>query len=404
MYSLEFYLTITGLLLSFFFAGSEIAFTSFNKLRLDVWLKQRIPFAANAARFVKKPEEFFSTILVGNNLANILCTTFATYLLIAFYDETITWLIITAVVLFFGEILPKTLFRPVADKIILKILLLVRLFYFLLKPFITFINYFVERFLGLLRVKHTAVMTYFSRDEMKLLLHEGYGFLRPESEQKYLRNILEFSESRVREAMTPRAEMIAVSQKTRSSQIFRLMAEHRLSRIPIFKNTLDNIIGIVFMIDLLRTDAVYPREIMREVTFVPENKSCLQLLREFQTRNISSAIVLDEYGGTAGIVTVDDLIEELFGEFQQAGELTPQIRALNSFTWLVDARMELEELGELLKIDFPVIEEETLAGFLLRHLGYIPKADEVKVFKNFRIEIVQASPKKIEKVKIILDR
>jgi putative hemolysin len=158
------------------------------------------------------------------------------------------------------------------------------------------------------------------------------------------------------------------------------------------------------MVDLLRTDKTHPREIMREVSFVPENKSCLLLLREFQTRNISSAIVLDEYGGTAGIVTTDDLIEELFGEFQQAGELTPQIRALNSFTWLVDARMELDELGELLKIDFPAIEEETLAGFLLRHLGRIPKADEVKVFKNFRIEIVQASPKKIEKVKIILDR
>jgi putative hemolysin len=245
LYSLEFYLAITGLLLSFFFAGSEIAFTSFNKLRLDVWFKQRVPFAGNAARFVQKPEEFFSTILVGNNLANILCTTFATYILIAFYDETITWLIITGAVLFFGEILPKTLFRPLADKIILKILLLVRLFYFLSKPFITFINYFVERFLRLLRVKHTAVMTYFSREEMKLLLHEGYGFLRPESEQKYLRNILEFSESRVREAMTPRAEMIAASQKVKMSEILQLMADHRLSRIPIYDTTLDNIIGIV---------------------------------------------------------------------------------------------------------------------------------------------------------------
>lgn len=404
MHSLEFYLAITGLLLSFFFAGSEIAFTSFNKLRLDIWLKRQVPFAGTAARFVQKPEEFFSTILVGNNLANILCTTFATYILIAFYDETITWLIITVVVLVFGEIIPKTLFRPLADKIVLKTLFLVRLFFFLLKPFITSINYFVERFLLLLGVKHTAVMTYFSRDEMKLLIHEGYGLLRSKSEQKYIRNILEFSESRVREAMTPRAEMIAVPQKVKMSEIQQLLADNRLSRIPIYDATLDNIIGIVLMVDLLRTNKTHPRDIMREVTFVPENKSCLQLLREFQTRNISSAIVLDEYGGTAGIVTVDDLIEELFGEFQQAGELTPQIRALNSFTWLVDARMELDELGELLKIDFPVIEEETLAGFLLRQLGHIPKAGEVKVFKNFRVEIVQASPKKIEKVKIILDR
>lgn len=404
MYSLEFYLAIAGLLLSFFFAGSEIAFTSFNKLRLDVWFKQRVPFAGNATRFVQKPEEFFSTILVGNNLANILCTTFATYILIAFYDETVSWLIITGAVLFFGEILPKTLFRPIADKIILKVLLLVRLFYFLLKPFISVINYFVERFLRWLGVKYTAVMTYFSREEMKLLLHEGYDYMKSESEQKYLSNILQFTESRVREAMTHRAEMIAAPQKAKRSEILQLMADHRLSRIPIYDTTLDNIIGIVLLVDLLRTEKPYARDIMREVIFVPENKSCLQLLREFQTRNISSAIVLDEYGGTAGIVTVDDLVEELFGEFQQSGDLTPQIRALNSFTWLVDARMELDELGELLNIDFPDIEEETLAGFLLRQLGRIPKTGEVKVFNNFRVEIVQASPKKIEKVKIILDR
>lgn len=402
---MELYLAILGLILSFFFAGSEAAYTVFNKLRLDVWKKRNVKLTSNASLFVKSPEKFFSTILVGNNFANTLYTTFATVFLITYFDETLALAIITIIVLFFGEILPKSLFRSLVNFVILEALILVRVFYVILKPFITVINYFVELFLRLLNVKHQNVKRYFSREEMKLLLREGYGSSASEKpEQKYISKVLGFSESKVREAMVPRAEMITCPQNTSISTVLDLMVENRIIRIPLYDGDLDNIIGIVFMYDIMIETGISVQPFIKLARFVPDNKSCLELLKEFQSENISTAIVLDEYGGTAGIITTDDLIEEVFGEFQQIGEITPQLRALNDFTWLVDARIELDELSELLDMDFRRAESETLAGFLLDKMGRIPKVDEIEYFKNFRVEIVQASDKKIEQVKIIFDK
>jgi putative hemolysin len=401
---MEIYIAIVGLILSFFFAGSESAFTAFNKLRLEVWKKRGKRFTINASFFVKQPENFFSTILMGNNLANILYTTFATVLLIQYLNETLTWAILTAIVLFLGEILPKTLFRSVANRVVLQVLLLVRLFYIMLKPFILSINFLVEMFLKMIRVEHRDVKSYFSREEMELLLHEAYGVGSANLEQKYISNVLGFYESKVREAMTPRTALIGCPKNAKWTELKDLVLDNQKTRIPIFEESLDNIVGIAFMYDIISEQYDSIETVLKPAYFVPENKSCLDLLREFQRQSISTAIVLDEYGGTAGIVTSNDLIEELFGEFERGGETQPQIKRLNNFTWLVEGRMDLDDLAEKTGIDFPETESETFAGFLLDVLGHIPKIGEEKLFKDFRIEVVDATDKRIEKVKMIVIR
>ena len=402
---MEIYLAIFGLILSFFFAGSEAAFTKFNRLRLEVWKKRKVKLSKNAFMFVKAPEKFFSTILVGNNFANILYTTFATVLFIGYLNKSISWVLIMIIVLVIGEILPKTLFRSVADRIILQTLLIVRIFYILLKPIIEGINYLVEGMLRMFKLEPHNFSTYFSREEMELLLSTGYKTKTKDSqEQKYIMKILGFSESKVREVMTPRTDIIACSRDTTWDQLEDLMTEHKKMRIPVYDKDLDNIIGVAFMYDIIGNKQKEINSILRQVPFVPDNKNCLELLREFQEQNNSTAIVLDEYGGTAGLVTTDDLIEEVFGEFQQAGEITPQIKALNDFTWIIDAKVELDELSELIGIDFEPTESETLAGYILEKMGKIPKVDEILVFEKFRIQILEATEKRIDKIKLILEK
>ncbi|MEJ2542823.1 MAG: hemolysin family protein [Calditrichaceae bacterium] len=402
---IEIYLAIFGLILSFFFAGSEAAFTKFNRLRLEVWKKRQVKLSKNASIFVKAPEKFFSTILVGNNFANILYTTFATVVFIGYLNKSISWIIIMAVVLFIGEILPKTLFRSVADRIILQTLLIVRIFYILLKPIIEGINYLVESILKVFNLTSQNFSTYFSREEMELLLSTGYKTKTKDSqEQKYILKILGFSESKVREAMIPRTDIIACSKETNWDELEDLMYENKKMRIPVYDKDLDNIMGVAFMYDVINNKEKDINTILKQVPFIPDNKNCLELLREFQEKNISTAIVLDEYGGTAGMVTTDDLIEEVFGDFTQIGELTPQIKALNKFTWVIDAKVELDELSELIGLDFESNESETLAGYILENQGKIPKAEEIIEFDGFRIEILEATEKRIDKVKLILEK
>lgn len=394
------FLMITGLLATFFFAGSEAAYTVFNKIRLDVWRRQGKRYTGPLKTFTDRPEEFFSTILIGNNLANILYTTFATAILIRFYDETTAWLIITFIVLFFGEIYPKTLFRNLADRIILPVSWLSRLFYLLFKPAIALLNYLIDIFLNILHIPHESVQEYFSREEMEHFLRGGLGSRAVDLQRKeYITNILDLSDVKVREAMTPRTEIIGAEDDAEPDDVLDLMIRHDRQQIVIYHHDLDDVRGIVFAFDLLERPERL-QEIIHPLKYVPENKSCARLLKEFQRDNITVALVVDEYGGTAGLITMDDLIEEVFGDlYRQTGD--PQIKALNEHTWLIDARYELDALNERLHLNLSAGESETLAGMILEHMGRIPRAGEVLHVGGIRLEIVKASKNRILQIKLI---
>lgn len=398
---MEIFLVVLGLTGSFYFAGAEAAYTAFNQIRLEVWKKQERNFIGPALYFQEKPEDFFSTILIGNNFANILYTTFSTVFLINYFNETVTWLIVTGIVLFVGEIFPKTLFRSAADFLILPVLFLAKAFYYLLKPVIYFINSLMELFLKLLHIRHAPVMDYFSRDELELLIHTSLGEQKlKQDEQKYISKVLGFSGSLVREAMIPRTELTAANDDIDYEQLLELMIENNAREVVIYHKSLDNITGVVFCKEMLQFKESIS-ELMRPLYLVPENKNCAALLHEFQEENISIALVVDEFGGTAGIITIDDLIEEVFGDFYLEDEDIPQIRALNKHTWLIDARINTELITEKLGIEFEQGDYETIAGFLLDHFGKIPNEGETFTFRDFRIQVVKSSPKKLLQLKII---
>lgn len=398
---MEIYIALIGLLLSFFFSGSEAAYTAFNKLRLEIWTRRGKKFTGYAHQFLKHPQQFFSTILVGNNAANTLTTTFATVFLIAYFDESVVWAFITLSILLLGEIIPKLLFRSLSDVIILQVLFLVRLFYLILKPAIISINYFVDLFLRILKVQHESVAKYFSREEFEILLKEGIATETIEKEeQDYIKNILNFSQAKAREAMVPRTEIVAAPDNMSWSGLHRLMAKSKKLRIPVYRDSLDNIIGIIFAFDIF--DPLEDiRSVIKPVRHVPENKSCATLLQEFQRENISIAVVIDEFGGTAGIITINDLIEEVFGDFQRLDEIIPEAKALNDRTWLIDARIEIDELSKITGLEFPKGDYETFAGFLLDSTGRIPKVNEILYYNTYRVVIIKVDSKRIKQVRLI---
>ncbi len=394
-------LVILGLLLSFLFAGAEAAFTIFNKLRLEIWKKQKKPLIKPLIYFQNNPEDFFSTILFGNNIANILTTTFATVLLINYLNESSAWLLITGIILVFGEIVPKSLFRSLVNQAIKPLTLLIYLFFWLFKPVISFLNFMVDIILNLFHIKHESTKDFYSKDELKLLIREGYAKkLSEHPELNYIDNILHFRNIKVKEAMTPRTEMITAPINITTEKLQELFIKSNVMHIPIYEKSLDNIVGIIFLWELFNGNKQV-RELLSPLEMVPENISCAKLMKEFKAKNISVALVVDEYGGTAGLVTMDDLIDVMFGDFPETFEQTPSIRKLNNHTWLMDGNFPLDELEEIAKIEFPEGDYETVAGMVLEKLGHIPQTGEIAIFKGFRVEITDANRRKIKQVKLI---
>ncbi len=398
----EIIIAIVGLIFSFLYAGSESAFISFNKIKLDIWKKERRKFTNNANFFVSNPEEFFTTILVGNNFSNIIYSTFATIFLLQYFNEYISWSLITFVVLFFGEIYPKTLARQYSDKIILKLLMVIRGVYFLLKPLVFLLNVFLNLFMKVFKLSKKPMLSFFSREEIEVLIQKSSSvILDHSSEKKYLYNALDFSKIKVREALTPRTEVMALEINDTLEDMESIIKQYRYTRIPVYEENLDNVIGVVFMYDLL-LEPKSLTEILKPVHITHENKSCSELLKEFQQKNISIAIVLDEYGGMEGIVTSTDLIEIIFGEFYREGEDGYAIKKLNKFTYEVDARISLDELTEQIPIMIHEGEYEKVSGCILNRAGRILQKNESLEFENFHIEVIDASPQKINKIKIVL--
>jgi len=398
---LDISLALLGILLSAIFAGAEAAYTIFNKLRLEIWKKQKVALLKPLLFFQERPEDFFSTILFGNNVSNILTTTFATVFLIRFMGEGTSWLIITFSILVFGEIIPKSLFRSMVNIVIRPVLFIVYIFYWLLSPFIWFLNLLVDLTLSLFKIQHESTHYFFSRDELELLLKEGLGGEEKENpELKYIDKILDFGSIKVREAMTPRTELIAAPESVEIEELKELFIKHSVMHIPIYQKDLDNIKGIAFLYDLF-DNPVSVNDIIKPLEMVPENISCAQLMKEFKKKNISVALVVDEYGGTAGLVTMDDLIDTMFGDFPEAFDKVPQIRALNNHTWLMDGNFPLEELEDIVDLKFPEGDYETIAGLILQKAGHIPQQNETILFDDFRVVVTRVAKHKILEVKLV---
>jgi len=421
----EFLLIFVTIILSGFFSGSEIAFVTANKLKLEVASRKNNFLGNSIEFFTRKPETFLTTTLVGNNIVNVLYATFMAIFLvepIQRYSEIwfgvvptdletllVQTFLASVVIMLFGEILPKAIFRALADNMITAISIPLRIAYYLFRPLIE-ISRGSSNILIRLLVKDAEVPdNYYRRQDVEMIfkeLRDGGGSVDiDEEDSEILHNVLELSNKRVKDSMIPRIEIEAVEKDASIDSVLDMFTQTGHSKLPVYKDSIDDVIGVVFAHDFFH-EPVSLNEIIRPVKLVPSSKKSNDLLTEFRQSNMSVAIVLDEYGGTAGMVTIEDLLEEVVGDIQDEYDVEDEImKKLSENSFVISGNVEIEELCEKFEIiDLPVepSEYDTVAGYIINYLGRIPKVNEEVVIDGNKFIISKATPSRIETVKLVL--
>ena len=397
---IELVIAAVGLLLSAFFSMAETVFVTVNKIQLEVQQKRKVRGADTAFKFLDNPETFLSTSLVGTDIANIMTTSFATVALIQYLPDWAVLLVISVVILVFGEILPKTIGRETAGVSVTLIAPFLKAFQYLFYPLIGTVQ-----LLGRLKFfkedGSDELQKAFSKNDLRILFDEvGEQGIIDEHESKFIANLLNFNEVTASEVMTPRTNIDCVSSDFTKESIIVEFNKSEHSKILIYKETLDSIIGVVLLKDLINSDnSELP--IMRDVRYVPESKPVDEILEEMQREKLSVVVVVDEYGGTAGIMTIEDILEEIFGEFdlEDQGERVP-FRELTNGDIIINGDAELDLLREELGINFPDGEYETIAGLLTFLIGKIPGVGEKILIGDRVFRIISASNRAIKKVNL----
>jgi len=396
-------------LLAGFFSGAEMGFISINKIRLRHLVEKKHQRALIAYELLKNIPRVLAAVIIGINLAIITASCVTTSMAYLYQINTFcAELILAITILLFGEIVPKTLFRHHATKLILTLIYPLKMSYLGLLPLVNLVTKITNPLVNLKKTDEIEAKNPFvTKEELKLLIAEGerVGSV-DEDEEDMLDGVFKLSTTRVKEIMTPRIDMICVDAQTNISEILSEFEQHPHSRIPIYDETIDNIIGIIFIKDLLRfwekgLEEISVIELIRLPYFVPTTKRVDVLLEEFQTKHIQLAIVVDEYGGTEGLVTLEDLLEEIVGEIHDEYESKEAfIQPLENGSFLVDARTPIELLNEELKLNLPEGDFETISGLILELLGKIPAPQEVIQYKDLTFTIMDADEKSIREVKI----
>lgn len=413
------FIIVGSLLLSAYFSGSEMAFVSANRLRVEVASSRYGWLGPTTVRLLKDPRAYLTTTLVGNNLALVAYSTFFAIALEPWITQSLLWLglseesypvvlltsqtlVASFLVLVVGEIIPKTIFREIADRAVFWLSVPLRIFQVLLFPLVTLAGISAQSLMRLTGQRDQPFQGFLRRD-FELIMEEtaAEGSLAlDEDEREMLSNALNLASVRVKDSMVPRTDVVAISDDASMAELRQRFVESGHSKLPVFQQSIDCITGVVFAHDLFGEPESIAA-IAQKPYFVPESKRSKDLLTEFLASKTSIAIVIDEYGGTAGLVTLEDLIEELVGDIQDEYDLDETIlRTSPDGSVVSSGRVELEMLAEETGISLPEGDYETVAGFVLDHAGRIPRVREEIVTHGFRFTVLQSSSRRIDLVRI----
>ena len=391
-----------GLILSIFYSSSEIALVSANPLQLDVWEKQEKRLSRLASSILDRKSDYLAVILIGTNLANILTTSFATiYLLrIDILPHKLIVVPITVIILLFGEILPKSITRDYANIGIMILSPFLKISYYLFLPVIMILRKTDGMNIAENLNNSTEEMDE-KRDDIQHVYEQVDDSETIEKEQKkMISNVFDFRESNVHETMTPRIEISAVSRTDTLEKVLHTFIDSGHSKLPVYENDLDNIIGVVYLYDLFHTPKNI-NDVIKTVLHIPYTKPVMDLMAEFQSAHHALAIVLDEHGGTAGLITAEDLFEELLGEFEdEFDETLEKGEKLADGSIVVNARMDWEDFNQQFGSLIPKGEYETIGGYIISELGRIPNKGEHLFLPLGQIVIINASARQIHQVHI----
>ncbi len=382
---------------------------SANRIRLRQAAKRGHKGAVRFLKLTEKPEWSLATTSTGTNMFVIIASVLAAVWFDGLFrknSEFLTILIITPVLLIFGEILPRTVFQQKADETALKIASLFVYASGIISPLTHLVFRASRLFYNLIGKEAIKPNFYISKKELELALSiGGEGSDLETGEKKLIRRVFQLIESNVSDVMVPLVDIAAISYKSTVEKAIETINMTGYSRLPVYKGRIDNLIGIIHPFDLIHiTDenaSIVP--FIREVPFVPESKKALELLVLLQKTRNSIAIALDEYGGTVGIITIEDIIEEVVGEINdEYDDDTKQFARLGENKFLVNARMEIEHANEIMNLRIPKEDYETIGGFLLKLMGKIPQKGESISFDGIKFTIRSSGKKSIHTILVEL--
>ena len=411
------FVIVICLILSAFFSGMEIAFVSSNRIYLEIEKLQGSFTSKVLKSITQNPSRFIACMLLGNNIALVIYGIFAgDRILQIFFPETILsgeaslvvvfyqTLISTAVILITAEFLPKVFFQLYANLAIKIFAIPVAFFYYIFYPItflvIQFTDIILKRFF---KTDSDQVQLSFSKIELGNYIEEqlesSFDKENLDSEIQIFQNALDFSEVKTKEAMVPRAEVVAVDQDTPIEEIRTLFISTGFSKIPVFKETIDQILGYVHVFDMMKNPKTL-KNILLPLAYVPETMLINDVLKLLTRQHKSISVVIDEYGGISGIVTVEDIVEELFGEIEDEYDVVDHVeKQLDENTFDFSARLEVDYLNQKYNLSLPESEfYETLGGLVAYNLGQIPNQDEKVELPPYILKIKKVSATKIEQI------
>jgi len=401
------WIIVIALALTAFFSGMEMAFIAANRVRLRHVAEAGNRAAGRYLEAFRRPERVLSTSMMGVTIAHIVASSAATWALIPYLG---TWAAIavtaalTPLMLVFGEVIPKAVAREWATVIVRYLYPLIELASRILAPLTWGANVLVSGALGLVGLRSASSRQFVSREELKVLLQ-----LEPEEadvtviEAEMIDKIFDLGEKTVREIMVPLVDVVALPGSAPPDDAVQVIADRGFSRIPVYTDRAFNLVGVVTAMDLLRRGAAAQdlRTLMRPAHYVPESKRIDDLLREMQKGRIQLAVVVDEYGGAVGIVTVEDIVEQIVGEIEDEHDRTPPlVERLPDGSYRVAGRVRIEELNESLDWELPSGDFETVAGLVLATVNRIPAVGEVFDVGRHEFTVLEADERRILKVRI----
>ncbi len=405
---------MTALFFSAFFSGMEIAFVSSDLLRIEVDRKKGLFSAKIISKFVNKPNKYIATMLLGNNAALVIYGLVMAKILEPFIREIIPsdfWVLViqtflsTLLILIAAEFIPKTIFRLNPNKALNFFAVPVWAIYWILYPltiFTIFISNIVLKYFFKAKADDVDKVNVFGKVDLNNFIEQSTEYSEDiDDELKIFKNTLDFENVRLRECIIPRNEIVAISIHSTISELAKIIAETGYSKIPIYEGTIDNIIGYAHVHGLFKQPKQL-KDIMVEIPIVPETMTARNLFNILIRKKRSMALVVDEYGGTSGIVTVEDIIEEIFGEIEDEHDTTDFIaKKINETTYEFSGRLEIDYINENFDLNLTKTDDyETLAGFILNNLERFPEKGEEFTIDNFNITILEAEQPKIERVRV----
>lgn len=403
------------ILLSGFFSAAETALMSLNKIKLKQLIEDEVKGAKEIHKLLENPSEILSTILICNNIVNIVASSLSTILFMDLFSKygtgistLISTVVLTVVILIFGEITPKTIAVLKAEKLAFTLYKPLKLVLILLKPLVFIFSKISSIIMRILGIKNQGIQTNITEEEIKSIVSfsQEEGILEVE-DKKLIYNVFEFGDLKVTDVMVPRVDMITLSLDSTYEEVVSVFKAERFSRIPVYKDNIDNVIGFVNIKDLFfieKEDGFDIQKYIREIHSTHEHKKVRDLFNDMKKKRSHMAIVMDEYGGTTGLVTIEDLIEEIVGDIEDEYDevVDKEIQVINDHEYVIVGTLRIDILNDMLDINIES-EFETIGGYIIEKMGKLPQNGEVLEMDKVKFKVQNIGKNRIKELRVYIN-